>query len=48
MTKFNQGKSNGYFSISIVVYFIHGAFERNGFFSLFIGVWDFVQSKSYS
>ena len=35
--------SNGYFSITIVVYFIHDALERDGFVCLFIGVlWDFA------
>ena len=37
-------ESNGYFSITIVVYFIHDASERDGFLCLFIGVWwNFVR-----
>jgi len=37
-------ESNGYFSITIVVYFIHDALERDGFLCLFIGVWwNFVR-----
>ena len=35
--------SNGYFTMPIVVYFIHDALERDGFVCLFIGVlWDFA------